>query len=417
MRGRNPSNPEIKKESSNKDIKKRLENAQAPEQDDQLAKLLARRRLANNEAVETAHTNAQPSDRQKELAEIAAARQQANIIEQNQPTEVTDQVVKSHSVAQEFKSFVSVSSLKDKLANKIPLGVQSTQETKETQANTQKSIVAAEVAELRKVSSVREKTKVIEELLVGTNKVIQAVKVNEVSTKAKIELTVNTDLKIFEEVQETMIMHLQEKLNIDFKEYETVKQKTQMSKDEFFELSIKFRTYQVCLEQDVLRHAADKVGVNSGVTPSAPTKLAIQSLNYYEDFFRKLTDIEKIWPDAGKLIRTAEIATMYVTAFYDNKKILAGMLNHNEAAIKEFHIDLDLFIQKNVLMTTYIQSGNGLDAKQHPWTLNKCSRLPQANSSIKFNEIVAIDEVHKNILHDVDKRVEHDANMRVGFNK
>lgn len=39
---------------------------------------------------------------------------------------------------------------------------------------------------------------------------------------------------------------------------------------------------------------------------------------------------------------------------------------------------------------------------------NQPSRLVQANSSINFKQIIAIDKVHDDALHEIDERVEND---------
>jgi len=365
--------------NSNSKINKRLEKPQAAEQNNnELNAVLARRRELNKE-----------------------------IPEQLKPDEVQGKVTKNHFAAQEFQN-TSVSSLKKQLTNKILPGQAGIQ----TQT-AQKESVQADITQLRKTSSILEKTKVIEHLMSGTKSAIQAVKANEVSTQAKTELKLKPELNMFQEEQEKMLVYLQEKLNSDFSEYSTILKTISVGKDKFFELSFIYRSYQVCLEQDMIRHAAEKATANSGNKPSAPTKLAIQSLNYYEDFFRNLTDIEKIWPQAGAVIRKSEMAVLYLTMTYKNTGVIDGIIDKNETALKKFYQDLDICIQKNRVIALYIQSGNGLDTKQHPWTLNKCNRIAQANSSIKFNEIVAVDEVHQNILNDVDKRVENDTATRM----
>lgn len=79
-------------------------------------------------------------------------------------------------------------------------------------------------------------------------------------------------------------------------------------------------------------------------------------MNYYQDFYKHLSEIESIglFKDAGRVIRDKE---MDVLRFYRIK---------DEENFKR-----------------YIEKGDGLDSGAHPWELNGYKRTVQPNDSLE----------------------------------
>lgn len=166
----------------------------------------------------------------------------------------------------------------------------------------------------------------------------------------------------------------------------------------------------MCLEQDFLRHAAESL--KDGDIPAdvpTPTALAVQSLNYYEDFFRNLADIEKIWPQAGAEIRKLEIKGVMPAVRKDREMYAVLIGDHADGRYQECCARLekimDEYIKLHKPVRLYIASGDGLNMKKHPWTRLGMVRLEQPNQSIDFNEIAAQDQTYPGAVTQVAERV------------
>ena len=110
----------------------------------------------------------------------------------------------------------------------------------------------------------------------------------------------------------------------------------------FLELAFVFRSYEVCLEQDYRRHGAESIKscmANNTVKLDAdgklkieqlsghPSQMAVESLNYYNDFFNNLAAIEEIWPNVGIQVRKSEIKSGFAANVYKDVNMVSILLN------------------------------------------------------------------------------------------
>lgn len=342
-------------------------------------------------------SNTKDSERQKELAEIAEARRlAANQTPDEQPAEP----IKSNIIP-ELTSRGSVASLRNQASRSSLFS---------SEVSSQRAQINADMVALRSSNlNILRIAKALEEQLTERSKqALTVVKDNETSKQAEIKLDTK-QLVEFKQIQANVLEILDVRIQQECKQFAAIsKEHKSLTKDRFLELCFALRSYQVCLEQDILRHAARRVDSKSS---SAPSELAIVSLNYYQDFFKNLADIEKIWPEAGKEIRTLEIADLFANKLCKDSVLFQQMLDKKtyESAYAQFNGLVGKQIDSNQTFKTYVQSGDGLDMKNHPWTLNGLKRIAQANSSINFKQIIATDDAHENALKKVDERVETDT--------
>ncbi len=152
-----------------------------------------------------------------------------------------------------------------------------------------------------------------------------------------------------------------------------------------------------------------RLDVLSGI----PSQMAVESLNYYGDFYKNLPEIEKIWPHAGILMRKAELRSTFGAKLSTSLELLLAILGDKKT--EEYVLARSLFdnefadyIKRNAFFSEYIEKGNGLDAANHPWGRFGFNRLAQPNTTINFKDVVFIDNVHADAVHEVEKRVDAD---------
>jgi len=305
---------------------------------------------------------------------------------------------------------------------------------KSATVNPQKQATEEDIRDLKAAEgNVRNKAKELEKYFQKSKQVLDVLQKNKSSEAARIKLTIPYELKIFEEQQVTFVSDIRVKLETDIVQYANSPKLQEMGYARFLELSFIFRSYEVCMEQELRRHAALTVknnpvlnfmfdspqdsNNNIAILCGIPTKMAVESLNYYQDFFNKLPEIEKIWPNAGQEIRKAEVRLIFAAAVYKDTKILSTILgDKNARAYREccdvFEQALTQHIMASERLQDYIVWGNGLDAEKHPYALYRYNRLAQPNASINFSEIVAVDPVHADAIQQVQVRVAADTTMR-----
>lgn len=297
----------------------------------------------------------------------------------------------------------------------------------ESRLSAQKQATENELKKLQAPAvSVKEKARLLEEYFSRSNQVLEELKQNKVSEEARKELTLPHQLDHFEQQQGAFIEEIKVKLEEDIQQYANSPELQKMGYARFLELSFTYRSYEVCLEQDFRRHVAVKIQNsrmphtlsdkedNISLSCGIPNKLAVQSLNYYMDFFNKLSAIETIWSYAGTDIRKAEVRLIFAVALYNNMKVLSSMLgNHEEKAYLQnlgtFEDALSSHISKCPFFQEYIKRGNGLNESHHPWVVYGCSRLEQPNNPIDFSKIIPVDAMHA----EVKDRVQTDQRLRM----
>lgn len=256
---------------------------------------------------------------------------------------------------------------------------------------------------LQNKDNVRSKAKALDELFSnGRKNTIEQLRKNEVSQEARSKLSIR-ELAHFEERQEAGIRQIDFRMLADENIYNASPElQEKMTLNRFIELSFYHRSYEVCLEMDFIRHAYENVQEDGKFqinrSTGIPQKDAVRSLNYYQDFFKNLQDIEQIWHYAGKDIRESEIRVLYATKIFKDLALLADIANaEDDNAYASCFVRSDgkipfddqfkSFVQQDVESKIYIASGNGLSARNHPWKNHKCSRLEQPNTSIDFSNI------------------------------
>lgn len=271
---------------------------------------------------------------------------------------------------------------------------------------------------------VRAKAKEIEVFFTQSRKVLDVVKTNKVSEAAKVKFTLPQELKVFENQQGEFIAEVKQQLEQDIRQYSEDPKLRELGYAKFLELAFVYRSYEVCLEQDLRRHAARRLKESKvNLTPEGkqrlellsgiPSQMAVESLNYYGDFYKNLTDIEKIWPHAGILLRKAELRSTFGAKISTSLELLLAILGDKKSeeyilARSLFDNEFAEFIKKNAFISEYIEKGDGLDAANHPWGRYGFNRLAQPNTSINFKDVVFIDNVHADAVHEVEHRVEAD---------
>lgn len=291
--------------------------------------------------------------------------------------------------------------------------------------NTQRQKTLEDLKVLKSAEGhVRAKAKELEMFFTQSRKVLDVVKTNKVSEQAKAKLIIPQELKIFENQQGEFINEVKHQLEQDIREYSEDPKLRELGYAKFLELAFVYRSYEVCLEQDLRRHAANRLKTSKvKLTPEGkqrldmlsgiPSQMAVESLNYYGDFYKNLTDIEKIWPHAGILIRKAELRSTFGARISTNLELLLAILgdkNTDEYRLARSLFDNEFadYTMKNSYFSEYIEKGNGMDADNHPWTRFGFNRLPQPNTSINFKDVVFVDDVHANAVHEVERRVDTD---------
>ncbi len=294
---------------------------------------------------------------------------------------------------------------------------------KPSAVNAQKLVIDQDINDLKAAEgNVRNKTRELEKLLQKSDQALELLKKNKSSQSARIKLTIPLEIKLFEEQQVTLIRAVRQKLEFDIVQYANDVMLQKMEYARYLELAFIYHTYEVCLEQEFRRHAAIKVLNNAkknndqaanttiALLSSIPCKLAIETLNYYEDFFKNLAAIESIWPYAGKEIRGAEVKLIYAAVPCADMNNLALVIGDNKVsgyskACADFEDTLTRYINANAFLKEYILRGDGLNANAHPYAYYRYKRLPQPNASINFREIVAIDAGHANAIQQIEQRV------------
>ncbi len=289
-------------------------------------------------------------------------------------------------------------------------------------------VTAKELEKLGATGSVRAKAETLDTFYkTQAGQALTEVKVNKTSKLAEGRLN-QLEFKLFTERQNTLITKVEQQINEDAQAYAKKSLKDEMTFARFLELDFYYRAYQVCLEQDFRRHAAlsikQKANFNNEelkMLVGIPNQLAVESLNYYKDFFLHLPDIEKIWPGAGVGIRKAEVRVIYAATVFTNPNALYTILNdaENEKEKRSYVRSCEIFEEafKEFITSSrnrcniagYIASGNGLDSIGHPWTAYGYKRLEQPNDTIDFSKIVPVDQVHAQAMNQVSTRVENDS--------
>ena len=305
----------------------------------------------------------------------------------------------------------------------------------------QKQAVEADLNGLRALEgNVRSKAQELEKLQHKSNQVLAVLKINKVSEAAKVKFTEFCDFQNFENQQTMFINAIREKVEDDIKCYTDSEHLQKIKFDRFLALSFYYRAYEVCLEKDFYRHAAasiNKAGAfidaNSKAIIEAlsaePAELAVQSLNYYQDFFKNVDSIEQIWIGAGCKIRRLELRASFADCIYAMPTILCGLMEERDSDAYDLCNEMveeafNDYISNDVSLYHYIAHGDGLDMLNHPWTSIGCHRLPQPNASIIFNDIIAQDEeVAARVSDDVAENsqirdappMEDDVHVRLRF--
>jgi len=295
---------------------------------------------------------------------------------------------------------------------------------KPSATNAQKLVIDQDINDLKAAEgNVRNKARELEKLLQKSDQALELLKKNKSSQSARIKLTIPLEIKLFEEQQFTLIRTVQQKLEFDIIQYTNDVMLQKMEYARYLELAFIYHTYEVCLEQEFRRHAAIKLlnhaktkgqpidaKTNIALLSGIPCKFAIETLNYYEDFFKNLHAIESIWPYAGREIRSAEVKLIYAAVpctDMDNLALVIGdnKLNGYSKACADFEDKLSRYINANAFLKEYILRGDGLNANIHPYAYYHYKRLPQPNTSINFCEMVAIDAGHANAIQQIERRV------------
>lgn len=277
-------------------------------------------------------------------------------------------------------------------------------------ANVQHEEVSADLSALQKLQgNVRNKAKELDDFFRKSRRALDQLKENAVSVRARATL-VTEELKVFEEAQRQHLEVIRGKLEQDIRAYAESETLQQFTYARYLELSFSYRAYQVCLEQDFLRHAAEATG--AARMAAAPSELAVQSLNYYQDFFRNLPDIEQIWPGAGLDIRTLEIKDV-IPKVHSDPALYSVLIGDpvNPECCERLDQLLKEYIEAHADVRKYVSSGDGLDMRHHPWDKLGLQRLEQPNTSLDFNDIAAQDETYVEAVTQVADRVHADGKL------
>ncbi|HTM64501.1 MAG TPA: hypothetical protein VL360_08410 [Gammaproteobacteria bacterium] len=293
-------------------------------------------------------------------------------------------------------------------------------------ASMQKQATLSDIEKLRAgKGNVLAKAKQLELFFQQSRRALDVVKSNKVSEAAKAEFAAcPLDLKVFESQQGTFINDVKVELEKDIREFANDPKLQEIGYARFLELSFYYHAYEVCLEQDFRRHVAAKLykskmnltheqqqGVD--VLCGIPTQRAIESLNYYNDFYNNLNHIEKIWPHAGIRIRKAEVRVTYGADNCRDLNLLLKVLG--DKSTEQYRSDRSQFenafaayYTESPFVKDFVENGDGLNMGRHPWALSGRTRLPQANATINFKDIVPVDASHADAVHQVEERVEAD---------
>lgn len=352
---------------------------------------------------------AQTANPQRETSQHDIKKLQGSSIAEKRQ-QLTQQPAASSSASNRIDKYASNSNLASLKAQLFQPG--------SAQRNTQKEEIDKELGILQEAEgNVLQKAKLLEQYFSRSNQILNELRKNTVSQKAKEELTLPGDFERFEEKQNVLIHDVAAKLKKDIEHYANSLelQESVKSFKQFLKFAQTYRTYEVCLEQDLLRHIASVLKLSS--LCDIPTDYVVKSLNYYQDFFKLLPSIQKIWAHAGEDIRKAEVSVVFAAAIYRNRKVLEGLLGDKESEtylknLCQYQDELTAWIAKNPHIQLYISEGDGLDKENHPWVKYNYCRMSQPNTPIDFKAITFYDEVHAHAVEEVENRVEADQERR-----
>lgn len=303
--------------------------------------------------------------------------------------------------------------------------------------NDQSRLIAEELRKMKNNIGFKEKLQNLENFMTGFSNIIRE---NKTSTDAKALFELEKDpgirektIKEFTNFQDTYVKGIEARVKEDISKYqeETVK-KHKMSPNKFREISTIARAYQECLFRDLIRHIAMRIqkafkdtNIEATYLSGAPNKFAIQSLNYYEDFYKELEDIQKFWPGAGTEMREMEMKILFAVSYCNDQRLLSAIClmimdssNPDYAeSCSYFDTAFKEFVAGREDVYHYIVLGDGLNANDHPWKKDRCSRLEAPNGRLNFSTISPIDEIHGEMIGKVEKRVEKDVEINSGDNK
>lgn len=307
--------------------------------------------------------------------------------------------------------------------------------------NLQRQNTLSELEGLAKGNVANKRQLLLDALLAKSRAATKVMKQNEVSRSAKKVLCNPAELALFTQHQASHIDKINELCKKDLETFADTDQFKTIGDEKFLKLSNIYRSYQVCLERDVILQIAERikkrerilssqpylvadnslfksesdpksVKVNELITPAA--KLAVDSLNYYQDFFKNLNDIEKFWDCAGTDIRLLEIQVLCAAQTYGDLPLLLDVLLETPGAMERFAKETKALAtgdRELGFMNNYIACGDGLNEEKHPWVCEGKKRI-NTNKTISFEDVMAGKVIAPDIIDDVQSRMAEDSAMK-----